>query len=162
MKRKIFFWMEQLKINPSERKTMAILFVSLMVLSLARAVISPSVPYDDASYRTVEEAFRERVELVRAREEQVLAKYRADTLESGTDSTNTEQAGRPEKININTAGAQKLVQLPGIGPAYAARIIEHREKNGPFTALEQLIEIRGIGKKRLEKLKPFIKLKDSE
>src|SRR2546428_13797274 len=52
-----------------------------------------------------------------------------------------------EKVNINTAGVDELVTLPGIGKAYAARIVEYRQKNGPLKKVEDIVTVRGIGKK---------------
>ena len=57
------------------------------------------------------------------------------------------QAG---KINVNTADAEQLDSLPGIGPALAARIIEYREKNGPFQTPEDVTKVPGIGPKIFE------------
>lgn len=59
-------------------------------------------------------------------------------------------------ININTADEALLKLLPGIGPAYAGRIILYREENGSFTDIEQLRDISGIGPKTLEKLRPNV------
>lgn len=63
------------------------------------------------------------------------------------------------KVNINTADDTELQTLTGIGPAKAAAIIDHREKNGPFKAIEELKLISGIGEKSFEKLKDQIKVK---
>lgn len=59
-------------------------------------------------------------------------------------------------VNINTATAADLQKLPGIGAATAGRIIEYREKNGPFSKPEELMNVRGIGEKSFLKLKPLI------
>ena len=56
------------------------------------------------------------------------------------------------QININTATAEELDELPGIGPVKAAAIISWREENGPFRYPEELIRVSGIGEKTLEKL----------
>lgn len=61
-----------------------------------------------------------------------------------------------DKTNINTAGKDELVGLPGIGPVYAQRIIEYREKTGGFKTVEEIMNIKGIGEKRFEKLKDKI------
>lgn len=57
------------------------------------------------------------------------------------------------KININTATAQELTALPGIGPAKAEAIIKHREANGPFKTVDELNGVKGIGNKILENIK---------
>jgi len=57
-------------------------------------------------------------------------------------------------ININTASAAELESLPGIGAKTAARIVEYRQKNGPFKKVEELMNVRGVGEKNFLKLKP--------
>ena len=61
-------------------------------------------------------------------------------------------------INVNTASASDFEALPGIGPAMAARIVEYRQKNGPFKKLEDLMNVRGLGEKNFLKLKPQLTL----
>jgi competence protein ComEA len=56
-------------------------------------------------------------------------------------------------ININTAAVSDLEGLPGIGAKTAARIVEYRQKNGPFKKVEELMNVRGVGEKSFLKLK---------
>ena len=56
-------------------------------------------------------------------------------------------------VNINTAGATELQQLPGIGERTATRIVEYRQKNGPFKKIEELMNVQGIGEKSFLKLR---------
>ncbi|AIF66857.1 hypothetical protein GZ22_09545 [Terribacillus saccharophilus] len=63
-----------------------------------------------------------------------------------------------EKININQADSEELTELNGIGEAKAQAIITFREENGPFTSIEQLTEVPGIGEKSLENMKDQISL----
>lgn len=55
-----------------------------------------------------------------------------------------------EKININKASIEELMQLDGVGQKYAMRIVEYREKNGPFKQAEDIMKVRGIGTKIFE------------
>ncbi len=85
-------------------------------------------------------------------------------VESGSDAGEvagaTTQAPAPSystgKININSASATQLDSLPGIGPAYAGRIIDYREVNGSFKTIGEIENIKGIGPKTFEKLKDLI------
>lgn len=61
-------------------------------------------------------------------------------------------------VNINAASPAELDLLPGIGPALAQRIIEDRQANGPYEAVDQLARVRGIGPALVEKLRPLVSL----
>ena len=65
-------------------------------------------------------------------------------------------------VNVNTATAEELDVLPGIGPALAERIIDYREEHGPYTAAEDLLAVSGIGEKVLDGLRDQIVLEDVE
>jgi competence protein ComEA len=59
-------------------------------------------------------------------------------------------------VNLNTADAEALDALPGVGPATAAAIIEHRGKVGAFTSVEQRLDVPGIGEAKLEALRDLV------
>lgn len=61
-------------------------------------------------------------------------------------------------VNVNTASAEELSLLPGVGPSRARAIIELRQQRGGFKRVEDLLEVKGIGDASLAKLRPFIAL----
>jgi competence protein ComEA len=71
-------------------------------------------------------------------------------------------AGDVDKININTATAEQLTALQGIGASHAAGIIAYREKNGPFQTPEDLMKVPRIGQKTFEKNKALITVQDAK
>jgi comEA protein len=77
-----------------------------------------------------------------------------DSLQMAADRPLSEN--RPaikRSININTAAKAELTNLPGVGPVLAERIIAYRHKNGLFTSPQELLNIKGIGPKKLDKMK---------
>jgi len=59
-------------------------------------------------------------------------------------------------VNLNTATAEQLATIPGVGPKMAERIIEYRQKNGGFKKVEDLMNVSGVGEKSFLKMKPLI------
>jgi competence protein ComEA len=74
-------------------------------------------------------------------------------------TTPPDSAAPATLININTATQAELESLPEIGPATAQRILEYREANGPFNAVEDLLNVKGIGPATIEAIKPFVTIK---
>jgi len=68
----------------------------------------------------------------------------------------TKAAASSAPINLNTATVQQLEALPGVGTRTAQLIVEHRQKNGGFKKVEELMNIKGIGEKSFLKLKPMV------
>ena len=60
------------------------------------------------------------------------------------------------KVNINTASAEQLATLPGVGPKLAVRILEYRQKAGAFKSVQELMNVRGIGEKNLKKIESYL------
>jgi comEA protein len=184
MKRGLFFWLERLKVSPGERKAVSALLVLLVLLGGMNLALSPSVPFEDDKYRELEQQFAKRTAMLESKEEKLLAQYyptpkkqiveaQLDTVSEDTisqeeaddskaKSEEIDQKESKKQVNVNKANKKALETLPGIGPTYAERIIKYRNKNGVFEAYEELKNIKGIAEKRLDKLMPFIKLKDSE
>ena len=66
---------------------------------------------------------------------------------------------QPELLNINTATVEELQTLPNIGEATAQRIIDYRTQRGNFASVDALQDVKGIGAKTVEKLRPFVDAK---
>jgi competence ComEA-like helix-hairpin-helix protein len=62
----------------------------------------------------------------------------------------------PAPININTATSEQLQEVPGIGPATAEKILQMRKSYGAFKSVDDLLSIKGIGKKRLDKMRKYL------
>jgi competence protein ComEA len=58
-----------------------------------------------------------------------------------------------EKISLNSATVEQLQSLPGVGPATAKAIVEYRTKSGKFNRIEEIINVKGIGEKKFQKIK---------
>lgn len=71
------------------------------------------------------------------------------------DATGTEETAQT-LVNINTADADELDTLPGVGPSTAQAIIDDRTQNGPFKSVDDLMRVSGIGEKKLEKMRSSI------
>jgi competence protein ComEA len=62
------------------------------------------------------------------------------------------------RVNVNLAGEDALQVLPQVGPVVARRIVEYRRAVGPFQRVEELLNVKGIGRKTLDRLRPLITL----
>lgn len=67
-----------------------------------------------------------------------------------------------DKININTATKYELQTLNGVGESTAEAIIQYREENGVFSSVQDLVNVKGIGSKKLEKLADSLTVSDSD
>jgi len=73
-----------------------------------------------------------------------------------TSSRSRSAANNPVRMDLNTADVEMLQRLPRIGPALAGRIIAYRQDRGPFSSVNQVVNVRGIGEKTLEKMTPWL------
>ncbi len=87
----------------------------------------------------------------------------ADTTSSGPDLPNSNSTGsdssgseNADLININTASLEELDSLPGVGPTTAQRIIDYRNTNGPFTTIDEIMDVSGIGPATYDEIKDLI------
>jgi competence ComEA-like helix-hairpin-helix protein len=79
------------------------------------------------------------------------------TASRGSQQTHAQQTRQEAPpVNINEASREELERLPGVGPALAARIVEHRERFGRFRRAEHLLLVRGVSERRFLQLRPYI------
>ncbi|MDQ3804341.1 MAG: helix-hairpin-helix domain-containing protein [Acidobacteriota bacterium] len=70
----------------------------------------------------------------------------------------TEAAPDSPRLDLNRATREELERLPGVGPALAARIVEHRARHGPFRRAEHLLLVRGVSERRFRELRHLVKV----
>ncbi|HZD17847.1 MAG TPA: ComEA family DNA-binding protein [Actinomycetota bacterium] len=76
--------------------------------------------------------------------------------EVGTEPVGAPGTSTGGLINVNSASASELEALPGIGEVIAQRIVDHRTQNGPFTSVDQLVDVSGIGDAILESIRELV------
>ena len=133
---------EWLALTKTERNVILFL-VTTMILGAAIRLYQATFPASPQfDYRASDSTFA------------ALSAASEDSLSVVPASMNTgEEVG---KLNINTATEQQLMDLPGIGEVTAERILKYRKETGKFTTIEGLRAIKGINKKKLERLSPMI------
>jgi competence ComEA-like helix-hairpin-helix protein len=110
--------------------------------------------FEKHSKETFEELNRGSLSEIKKLRTEEIKKY-ADSLYSFADpeEKNDKKTESSLRININTAYAEDLSGLPGIGRVMAERIIEYREEHGGFRKIEELKKVKGIGEKKFEMIK---------
>jgi competence protein ComEA len=72
------------------------------------------------------------------------------------DASSAKKKPPLKPVNINTANSEELQQVPGIGPATAQKILQMRKSYGAFKSVDDLLAIRGLGQKRLDKMRKYL------
>jgi competence ComEA-like helix-hairpin-helix protein len=137
---------DRLALTKTERKVILFLSVTLLcgmgIRFYQKIVPSPSrfdYRVQDSTFASLNERTDE------------AAEKKEDTVEAG-------RAYHQEKLNINTATKDQLIDLPGIGETLAGRILERRATEGKFTSIDELLEVKGITPKRLKKIRSLISI----
>lgn len=149
-----------------------VIIIGLVGLSIAEGRLTPAADKDDGSKivaieQQLAELKQKNQQLGEQLKQAVDLAGQKTTVSSSTTTTSTssqpapaasagEQPASSQKVNINTAGIGELDSLPGIGPAYAQRIIDYRQANGGFKSIEEIKNVKGIGDKTFEKFKDKI------
>ena len=127
-----------LSLTRAEQRVILFLSATLLIGAGIRFYQEAYPPTRQFDYRSADSSFA-------AFREQLAS----DTIQKKTGTTGP-------LLDINSASKDELVGLPGIGKTLAERIVSFRENEGEFASIEDLQKVKGISKKKLEKLKPYI------
>lgn len=143
-------------LTKQERWVVGFLVGSLIVNVTLHLFNLTGAPSDSSQFSGINS--KDSVFLAKVRLVDSLIRKQATSADESPDVQQLVDHRQNFKININSAPAEELQLLPGIGPVMAKRIIAHRKKNGYFTVLKDLEEVRGIGPVTASNLKPHITL----
>jgi competence protein ComEA len=82
--------------------------------------------------------------------------FAAPAAPAGEETSKKSAAAAELRVDLNTATGEELTALPGIGDTVSARIVTYRNKNGRFTKVEELMNVKGIGEKTFLRLRPYV------
>jgi competence protein ComEA len=136
-----------------------------VVVDVAGAVLTPGVHHLEAGARVVDavdaagglapdaDAARVNLAALLVDGQQVYVARVGEVPPVAAHSGGASATGPAPPVDLNTASASELEELPGIGPTTAEAIVDHRERNGPFSSVDDLLDVRGIGDAKLEQLR---------
>lgn len=160
------------KISFTRNESKIIIFSAVLLLSglLINFISSTQAEFKAPASINNENKFRNYINGQTNSGANIITTEDEDTIinnENAADSLKTESKKKKTKkedklagvqININTAAKEQLIMLPGVGESTADKIIMYRDNHNGFRKIEDIMKIKGIGKKKFEKLKPFIKV----
>ena len=83
------------------------------------------------------------------------------TVETEREASQEEILAEAKTLNINTAAAEELTALPGIGEELARRIVEYREEHGPYGNIEDIMKVSGIGEGKFKEIRERITVEET-
>jgi comEA protein len=137
-------------LTPSEKKGVIVIIVVIALASIIRLLKPFEIDPRSYDYSTSDSVF---TRISRTKYTEV----KSATEQKTKMKTDEKAKLRPRSIDLNLASKSDLVKLPRIGPAIAQRIIDYREAHGKFSSLNELKNVKGIGTKTLDNIRPYLK-----
>lgn len=141
---------QRLAITRTESVAITVLAGVFLLGLVAKQQAPPKVEPDPKTHAEVEARFKAHSVALPGANRPAAGPERSSPASTPSDAN---AAGR---INLNTASADALEQLPGIGPTLSRRIVAHRQAHGPFAAVDDVALVHGIGEKTVARLKPLL------
>ena len=138
----------------TRNETLVLLF--LLAVITAGSVLTELRPTDAMGNIDVRQAYRTADTVFAHRSAGDVELIQTELRETEAPSDDPIAVAAPNAINVNTATERELTRLPGIGPATAQKILEHRKTHGPFNTVDDLIQVKSIGTKKLQRIRQFI------
>ena len=145
-----------LDLTPSERRVILIITLILLGSAAFRFFGKSLVKLKTIDYQQADSVFSRRSHEPHLIQSAYLREMSGTAAVLPSESKKDQRSASAIRLNINTASAEDLKQLPGIGPSIAKRIIDYREKKGAFHTIDELRNVKGIGLKTLARIKPYL------
>ncbi len=180
MQNNLYFLLDRLNITKAERLAMVTITTLIVLVSTGAAIFKPDIPFPDEHYAYADSLFRALSDQKATNHSALMARYEPPAvsntepmaaLQTGTQTASIPQPRTVQKsgsaklpalesIALNTAVATELDRLPGIGPKTAEVIVEYRNEHGPFQDLSHIMRVKGIGPKKWEQIRPYLRLNE--
>lgn len=144
--------------TPQESRVVLFLVVTFLVGIGIKFVRSARTEKPRFDYAASDSEFEARSRVLRTMDSAGTVGERPDSAARAFRKTGPSGRLSLRSIDINSASKEELARLPGIGEATAARILAYREENGSFSTVGELINVRGIGRKKLDRIAPYCTL----
>lgn len=178
MRNNVYFLLDRLNITKAERFAMLTITTLIVLVSTGAAILEPENPFPEEHYAYADSLFRALSEQKASEHASLMARYdppaQSNTeplaaLQAGTQTASSSMPVAPKKsgsatvpaakgIAINSADAAELDRLPGVGPKTAELIVAYRNEHGPFEDLSHVMRVKGIGPKKWEQIRPYLRL----
>ena len=144
---------QSIAFTPNERRVILFLMLSFFVGGIIKIYKTSHATQPQFQYAVADSEFAAKSARIAHADS---SQHDALTARYGTNVPVVSKVHNGSRININTARKEELMKLPGVGEATAEEIMNYREDHGTMKSVDELMNIKGIGKKKFKRMAPFI------